>query len=139
LPVIIISAYGDVPMAVRAMQSGAVNFLEKPCREHELWEAIREALQRDSKNRRKISQEAAIRSRLARLTAGEREVLDRLVGGMSNRAIAEELGLSVRTIEVRRHKLMKKTKAGSLAELVSLAVLVHPECGAPQPASGSLQ
>lgn len=135
-PVIAVSAHGDVPMAVRAMKAGALDFLEKPCREQELWEAIQEALKRDAENRRRVAGLARIQRRLARLTQGERDVLLRLVDGKSNKAIAGELGLSVRTIEVRRAKVMQKMKAQSLAELVRLTLSVGQPCGKPHTAFG---
>lgn len=122
LPVILISAHGDVPMVVRAMKAGALNFLEKPCRDQELWEAIQEALKWDQENRKKSAYRIRVRKRLAQLTDGERRVLKLLVEGRSNKEIGAELGLSVRTIEVRRAKVMQKMKAGSLAELVRLAL-----------------
>jgi RNA polymerase sigma factor (sigma-70 family) len=122
MPVIVISAYGDVPMVVRAMKAGAVNFLEKPCRDQQLWDAIQEALSWDAENRRQIARRNRFRKRLSDLTDGEREVLEAILAGMSNRAIASQLGFSVRTIEVRRSKVMKKMRAGSLAELIRFAL-----------------
>ncbi|HUT12573.1 MAG TPA: response regulator [Thermoguttaceae bacterium] len=124
-PVIFLSAHGDVPMVVEVMRAGALNFLEKPCRDQQLWEALREALQRDAENRRRLAQRRKIRRRIDRLNSGEREVMTRLVAGESNKTMAASLGLSVRTIEVRRAKVMQKMKAGSLAELVRLTLLVE--------------
>ena len=138
LPVILISAHGDVPMVVQAMKAGALNFLEKPCRDQELWEAIQEALKWDAENRRRIIQTAKIRRRLERLTQGEHDVLIALINGKSNKAIAAELGLSVRTIEVRRAKVMQKMKAHSLAELVRATLLASGDYGKPQSPCGSL-
>ena len=135
MPMIIISAHGDVPMAVRAMKAGALDFLEKPCRDQQLWEAIRDALKLDEDQRRRMTYRAKIQHRLARLSPGERQVLDRLLEGKSNKQIAEDLGLSVRTIEVRRSKVMRKMKAGSLAELVRLTVTAGEPCEA-TPSSG---
>jgi len=131
LPVIIISAHGDVPTAVRALRGGALNFLEKPCRDQQLWEAIQEALRHDMQCRREMAQRRKVRSRLERLTEGECEVLDRLIEGKPNKEIAAELDLSVRTIEVRRAKLMDKMEAGSLAELVRMTIAARPELAAP--------
>ncbi len=122
LPVVFLSAHGDVPMVARAMRAGAMNFLEKPWRDHELWEAIQEAIKHDAESRRKSARRERVRKRIAQLTDGERTVLKMLVDGMSNRAIGTELELSVRTIEVRRAKVMQKMKAKSLAELVRLAL-----------------
>jgi two-component system, LuxR family, response regulator FixJ len=136
---IVMSAYGDVPMVVRAMRAGAINFIEKPCRDQQLWEAIQEALRSDAAYRR----EAALRSRvlqcLQQLTRGEHEVLAHLTNGKSNKTIAAELNVSVRTVEVRRAKVMKKMGADSLAELIRLtlaaeagAVLTHTATGGAQ-------
>lgn len=123
LPVIVVSAHGDVPTVVEAMKAGAVDFLERPCREHQLWKSVHEAIRRDAESRKRLARQRAVRSRLARLTEGEQDVLRRLVAGETNRQIADELGLSVRTIEVRRSKVMRKMKANSLAHLVRLALL----------------
>jgi len=136
LPAIVMSAYGDVPMVVRAMKAGALNFLEKPCRDQQLWEAIQEALRWDRTHRLQIALRAEVLQRLQGLTAGEHDVLRLLVDGNSNKAIAAELNLSVRTIEVRRAKLMKKLHADSLAELVRLALLADPHYGKPQSPAG---
>lgn len=131
VPVIIISAHGDVPMVVQAMKAGALNFLEKPCRDQQLWEAIQEALRWDTDNRKQLARNARAQRRIARLTPGERDVLKMLLKGKSNKAIAAELELSVRTIEVRRAKVMRKMKAESLAELVRLALVAESPRGKP--------
>ncbi len=117
-PTIVISAHGDVATAVRAMRAGAINYLEKPCREPQLWEAIHEALRYDAQNRRKFEKRRRIQRRLAKLTQGERKVLDGLLEGTLNKDIAAELQVSVRTVEVRRAKIMEKMHADSLAELI---------------------
>jgi two-component system, LuxR family, response regulator FixJ len=122
LPAIVMSAYGDVPMVVRAMKAGAMNFLEKPCRDQQLWEAIQEALRWDNANRQQAALRTRVVSSLQRLTPGEHAVLGHLIEGKSNKAIATELSVSVRTVEVRRAKLMKKMGADSLAELVRLTL-----------------
>jgi two-component system, LuxR family, response regulator FixJ len=139
LPAIIMSAYGDVPMVVRAMKAGALNFLEKPCRDQQLWEAIQEGLKWDAAYRQHMSLRAKALNRLSGLTPGEHDVLRQLIAGQSNRAIAAELGLSVRTIEVRRAKIMKKMKAQSLAELVRLTLSANSDYGKPQAPAGCLQ
>ena len=139
LPIIIVSAHGDVPTVVRAMKAGALNFLERPCRDQELWEALQEALRHNKENRERMMHKVVVRRRMARLAPGERQVLARLVDGKSNKAIATELGLSVRTIEVRRAKLMRKMKAKSLAELVRLALSAEFSFGKPQPPRGNLR
>jgi two-component system, LuxR family, response regulator FixJ len=122
LPAIVMSAYGDVPMVVRAMKAGALNFLEKPCRDQQLWEAIQEAIKWDADHRERMALRAQVRHRLQRLTTGEHDVLALLIDGNPNRMIATELNLSVRTIEVRRAKIMDKMKAESLAELIRLTL-----------------
>ena len=132
LPAIVMSAYGDVPMVVRAMKAGALNFLEKPCRDQQLWEAIQEALKWDAAHRHHVVFRVKALRRLQRLTPGEHDVLRLLIDGSSNKTIATELNVSVRTIEVRRAKLMKKMKAESLAELIRLALAADPNCGKPQ-------
>jgi len=124
LPVVFITGHGNVQMAVGAMRAGAVNFLEKPFREQELWDSIRGALDRDEQSRRQRIQRDHVDERIALLTDGERQVLDLILDGKYNKQIANELGVSVRTVEDRRAKLMKKMQANSLAELVRLA-LVH--------------
>ncbi len=133
LPAIVMSAYGDVPMVVRAMKAGALNFLEKPCRDQQLWEAIQEALKWDNQHRQSLALRLKVRDRLQHLTSGEHDVLRLLIDGKSNKTIAAELNLSVRTIEVRRAKLMKKMRADSLAKLIRLALAADPLHGKPRP------
>jgi FixJ family two-component response regulator len=132
LPAIVMSAYGDVPMVVRAMKAGALNFLEKPCRDQQLWEAIQEGLKWDAAHRQSVLLRTKFANRLQRLTPGEHDVLRLLVDGKSNKIIASELGLSVRTIEVRRAKVMKKMRADSLAELIRLTLIADPHYGGKQ-------
>ena len=124
LPVVFVTGHGNVPMAVEAMQMGAVNFLEKPVQEQELWNSIRRAIELDVQNRRRRARRQRAEERLTRLTVGEREVLNLILEGKMNKEIATELGLSTRTIEDRRAKLMKKMGAESLAELIQL-VMTH--------------
>ena len=138
LPAIVMSAYGDVPMVVRAMKAGALNFLEKPCRDQQLWEAIQEGLKWDAAHRQHVVLRTKVLHRLQRLTSGEHDVLRLLIDGKSNKTIAAELHLSIRTIEVRRAKLMKKIKADSLAELIRLTLTADPCYGRDEtPASAS--
>ncbi len=137
LPAIVMSAYGDVPMVVRAMKAGALNFLEKPCRDQQLWEAIQEGLKWDSIHRQHLALRAKLLHRMQRLTPGEHDVLRLLIDGKSNKIIASELNLSVRTIEVRRAKLMRKMKADSLAELIRLTLIADPHYGKPQTPVGN--
>jgi FixJ family two-component response regulator len=127
MPVIVVTAFADTPLAVRAMKGGAVTFLEKPCSDRELWDAIREALSRDVESRANEVRGQQIRSRLAKLTADERQVLDMLVEGKPNKAIAKELDVSLRTIESRRHNVFTKTGTTTVAELVRLVMLARAE------------
>ena len=124
LPVIIIAEAADTPTVVLAMKAGAQNFLNRPVSLGRLREAIGEALLWDAENRRRLVLVDKIERRLARLTSGEAEVLRMMLNGDSNRQIADALRLSIRTIEVRRAKLMKKMRAKSLAELVRLVLTV---------------
>jgi two-component system, LuxR family, response regulator FixJ len=124
LPVIFVTGHGNVPMAVEAMQLGAVNFLQKPVQEQELWDSIRRALELDSQNRRRRARRQNAEERLAQLSAGEREVLSLILEGKINKEIATELGLSTRTVEDRRARVMKKMGAKSLAELIQ-TVMIH--------------
>ena len=124
LPVVVVTGHGNVPMAVEAIQMGAVNFLEKPVQEQELWNSIRRALEVDGQTRRRRARRQRVEERLTRLTHGEREVLDAILEGKMNKEVAAELGLSTRTVEDRRAKLMRKMGAKSLAELVQL-VMTH--------------
>jgi two-component system, LuxR family, response regulator FixJ len=124
LPVVFVTGHGSVPMAVEAMQLGAVDFLQKPVQEQKLWDSIRRAIELDAQNRRRRARRQHAEARLAQLTPGERAVLDLILDGITNREIAAELGLSTRTIEDRRAKVMKKIGADSLAELIRL-VMTH--------------
>jgi two-component system, LuxR family, response regulator FixJ len=124
VPVIYVTGHGSVPMAVEAMQMGAVNFLEKPVQEHELWDSIRKALELDAQHHRRRTRRQDAEERLAKLTAGEREVLDLILEGLRNKEIALRLNLSTRSIEDRRARIMKKMGAKSLAELVQL-IMAH--------------
>ncbi|MCH5374727.1 MAG: response regulator [Planctomycetes bacterium] len=129
LSVIVLTAYPDTRTTIRAIKGGAVTLLEKPCRDQELWDAIRTALAEDERRFGLEQHMAAIRQRLATLTSAERRVLDRIVAGDSNKAMAHRLGVSVRTIEVRRSNIFKKMHAESVAELVRLYLEVQGESG----------
>ncbi len=130
IPVIVITGFADVPTAVRAMRAGAVTFLEKPCADNELWASIQTALQWEARSRQQRSQREEILARRATLTPAEVLVLDRLLAGKANKAIAAELDLGLRTVELRRATIMKKMEANSLAELVRLILSIE---GPPEP------
>src|SRR5262245_37245106 len=124
LPAIVITGYADVPMAVRAMQSGALTFLEKPCQDQELWQAIQKALDKETSMQTLRRQKGEIESRLATLTEDEVAVLRKLLEGLPNKRIAVDLDIGLRTVELRRSNIMKKMSASSLPELVRMAILV---------------
>lgn len=114
LPVIVITGHGDVPLAVEAMKSGAADFLEKPFSDEALLNAVEKARASDAGGE--------VRARLAQLSTRERQVLERLVAGQANKVIARELGISDRTVEIYRAKVMSKMGVSSFAELIRLAV-----------------
>ncbi len=121
LPVIFITGHANVRMAVGAMQAGAVDFIEKPFQEHDLWNSIRRAFKVDAQNRLERMQRAEYQERMSSLSGGEQEVLDLILAGRFNKEIAIELDLSIRTVEDRRARLMKKLGANSVVELVRMA------------------
>jgi len=123
LPVIIITGHGDVSMAVKAMKSGAVDFIEKPFHDEELLTSIRNALEFDEKRRALQSRRAEIAVRLAELTPREHEVMEMVTEGRANKEIAGVLGVSAKTVEAHRARVMDKMGASSLAELVRMALI----------------
>jgi FixJ family two-component response regulator len=121
LPVIFITGHGDIPMSVRAMKAGAVEFLTKPFHDQELLDAIHTAIERDRERRREAVLVAELRERYATLTERERQIMTRVVVGRANKQIAAELNLSEMTVKVHRGQVMRKMHAGSLPELVRMA------------------
>ena len=126
LPVIVITGFADISMAVRAMRAGAVTFLEKPCTEQELWDAVQMALDAEAKSNELRQRHEEIEQRYATLTPAEHQVLAKLMTGSTNKSIAHELKLGMRTVEMRRSKIMEKMNAGSLQELVRLVISIRP-------------
>ena len=124
VPIIFITGHGDVPMAVEAMQAGAMDFIQKPFRDQDLLDRINQALDKDAANRQALRELNAIRERLASLTPREREVMDLVVKGKANKVIAGDLDLSQRTVEIHRARVMEKMQASSLAHLVRMAIEV---------------
>jgi two-component system response regulator FixJ len=122
-PVIVITGHGDVPLAVEAMKFGAVDFLEKPFDDEVLLQSVRSALREHAGTARRLAERSDIESLLATLSPRERDVLDGLVTGHANKQIAFDLGISPRTIEIYRANLMDKMKAGSLSDLVRMALI----------------
>jgi len=120
LPIIFITGHGDVSMAVHAMREGAIDFIEKPFRDQDLLDRIYQALELDRTRRRAADEAVLLRERFAGLTPREHDVMLRIARGQANKVIAIELGLSERTVEIHRAKVMHKTGAKSLAELVSM-------------------
>ncbi len=120
LPVIFITGHGDVPMAVEAMQQGAFDFLQKPFRDQDLIDRIQRALEKDRANRAELLERTRIRERVDSLTPREREVLELVIAGKANKVMAADLGLSQRTVEIHRARVMEKMGASSLAQLVRM-------------------
>jgi two-component system response regulator FixJ len=122
IPVIFITGHGDISMAVEAMRQGAFDFLPKPFRDQELLDRVQRALEKDAGNRREIAQTERVWELLDTLTPREREVLELVTSGKPNKVMAAELGVSQRTVEIHRARVMEKMHASSLAQLVRMVM-----------------
>ena len=120
IPVIFMTGHGDVPMAVEAMQQGAFDFLQKPFRDQDLLDRIQKAIAKDAQSRASLGEHERIHAHLQTLTAREREVLDLMTQGKQNKSIAQDLGVSPRTVEIHRARVMEKMNAQSVAQLVRM-------------------
>lgn len=125
LPVIIITGHGDVPLAVAALKAGAVDFIEKPFDSDALIASIEEALRRGAAALASAFDRDTVAARVAQLTAREREVMDLVVAGHPNKVVADRLGIAVRTVEIHRARVMEKTEARNLSELIRMAILLE--------------
>jgi len=121
IPIIFVTGHGDIPMSVRAMKAGAVEFLTKPIREQDLLDAVRIALDRDRKRRERRKRTYDLRTRFDTLSTRELQVMTLVTAGLMNKKVAAEIGISEVTVKVHRHNLMQKLEAKSLAELVKMA------------------
>ena len=121
IPIIFITGHGDIPMTVRAMKAGAIEFLSKPFRDQDLLDAIQQALERSRKAREQQAVTKELRRRFASLTSRQREVMERVVAGLINKETGAELGISEKTVKIQRHQVMEKMGARSLPELVRMA------------------
>ena len=121
IPIIFITAHGDIPMSVRALKSGAIEFLTKPFRDQDLLDAIQQALQRDSATQERQAEIQDLQQRYQALTARERQVLILVISGMLNKQIASDIGASEATVKIHRGHVMRKMEAGSVVDLVRMA------------------
>ena len=126
-PIIIITGHGDVPMAVRAVKAGAVDFIEKPFNDQLLLDAVHRAIEQDAEHRGRASHLADIQVRVQKLTPREREILEMVVAGKRNKVIAIDLGISQSTVEAHRAKVMEKMEAASLSDLMRMMLALDPD------------
>lgn len=127
LPIIFVTGHGDVPMAVEAMQRGAVDFVQKPYREEELLNKIQQAIAADVEARAALKEKQKIRQQLEELTPRERQVMDLMIEGKANKVIAYDLDISQRTVEIHRARVMEKMSVRSLAHLVRMVMAAQEE------------
>ena len=127
MPIVFITGHGDVPMAVEAMQAGAVDFIQKPFRDQDLIDRINRALEKDKAMRGELRERDEIRRRMGQLTPREREVLELVTQGKANKVIAGDLNVSQRTVEIHRARVMEKMGAASLAHLVRMVIEAQRE------------
>ena len=126
IPIVFVTGHGDIPMTSRAIKAGAVEFLTKPFQKNDLLAAVQLALERDRARRKEQAQNSALRSQYETLTSREREVMDLVVTGLTNKEAAQSLGVSEITVKVHRGRVMEKLHAGSLANLVRMAERLNP-------------
>ena len=129
LPVIIITGHGDVPMAVRALKAGAMEFIEKPFNDQELLDCVHKGIQKDAERRITIQQRQRVIERYEQLTPREREVMSGVVEGLANKEISRKLDISVKTVEAHRARIMEKMQANSLSQLVRMALTLESHAG----------
>ncbi|MBB3286864.1 MULTISPECIES: response regulator transcription factor [unclassified Rhizobium] len=131
MPIIFMTGFGDIPMSVRAMKAGAVDFLTKPFKEQDILDAVAAAMERDASRRRENAQNEAVASLAGQLTPREREVMGAVVRGLMNKQIAYELGISEVTVKLHRGNVMRKMEARSVADLVRKAELIDDKLRPP--------
>jgi len=127
LPIVFISAHGDIPMAVEAVRRGAIDFIQKPFDDQQLLDKVKQALDSSERRYEEESERLDIRQRVESLTAREREVMSQVVQGKANKVIASDLGVSQRTVEIHRARVMEKMQAASLAQLVRMVLVAEAE------------